>query len=306
MFRIRFHGRGGQGMKLASRILGDAFFAEGYEVQDAPRYGAERRGAPVFAYVRASRERIHERGIIARPDLIVIADETLVPIPTAGVLQGISSRTVVLINSDLPAASWRDRMKVEASIITLPVFDIVKERSELPYIGAMCAGAAARLTGVVRRESLHRAIEQQIAPFGTAALAGNLMQSLRAFYALAPYVGAVKEGGDTSAAQYIPPEWIDLPADSVDVSAPDVTAAATSVQAKTGLWRTLRPVIDYAKCNRCSWICSTYCPDSAIAVQEDHTPQIDYDHCKGCLVCVAICPPHAIAALPEHGARHAA
>ncbi len=55
MYRIRFHGRGGQGMKTAGRILGSAFFAEGFEVQDAPRYGAERRGAPLFAYVRASR-----------------------------------------------------------------------------------------------------------------------------------------------------------------------------------------------------------------------------------------------------------
>jgi hypothetical protein len=35
MFRIRFHGRGGQGMKTASRIPGTAFFEAGYEVQDA-------------------------------------------------------------------------------------------------------------------------------------------------------------------------------------------------------------------------------------------------------------------------------
>ena len=71
MFRIRFHGRGGQGMKTASRILGSAFFLEGYEVQDAPRYGAERRGAPIFAYVRASRKAINERGVIQHPDLVV-------------------------------------------------------------------------------------------------------------------------------------------------------------------------------------------------------------------------------------------
>ena len=37
LYRIRFHGRGGQGMKTASRILGTAFFLEGFEVQDAPR-----------------------------------------------------------------------------------------------------------------------------------------------------------------------------------------------------------------------------------------------------------------------------
>ena len=67
MYRIRFHGRGGQGMKTASRILGSAFFNEGFEVQDAPRYGAERRGAPIFAYVRADRSEIRERGVILRP-----------------------------------------------------------------------------------------------------------------------------------------------------------------------------------------------------------------------------------------------
>ena len=49
MYRIRFHGRGGQGVKTASQILSSALFLEGFEVQDAPRYGAERRGAPIFA-----------------------------------------------------------------------------------------------------------------------------------------------------------------------------------------------------------------------------------------------------------------
>jgi len=300
MYRVRFHGRGGQGMKVASRILGNAFFAEGYEVQDAPRYGAERRGAPIFAYVRAARRKIDERGVITCPDLVVIADETLVPLPAAGVLQGLTATTVVLINSDEPGTVWRERLKIDARIVTLPVFDVVKEREELPYISAMCAGAAARLVGVVRRESLHRAIEQEIALFGAGALAANVTQALRAFYALAPYAGLVKESADRPSVGDTPPQWIELSAESSEVAAPDIRAVATSVQSRTGLWRTTRPVIDYARCNRCSWICSTFCPDSAIAVEPDHTPRIDYDHCKGCLVCVAVCPPHAIAATPEH------
>ena len=84
MYRIRLHGRGGQGMKTASRILGTALFAEGFDVQDAPRYGAERRGAPIDATVRASRGPIHERGRVTRPDLVIVGDETLVPVATAG------------------------------------------------------------------------------------------------------------------------------------------------------------------------------------------------------------------------------
>jgi len=46
-------------------------------------------------------------------------------------------------------------------------------------------------------------------------------------------------------------------------------------------------------------VCSEFCPDSAIKVGADGRPEIDYDHCKGCMVCVAQCPPHAIAAVPE-------
>jgi pyruvate ferredoxin oxidoreductase gamma subunit len=93
MVRIRFHGRGGQGIKTASRILGTAFFRAGFEVQDAPVYGAERRGAPMFAYVRAAREPIRERGLIAHPDLVVVADETLAGIPAANVLLGLHACT---------------------------------------------------------------------------------------------------------------------------------------------------------------------------------------------------------------------
>jgi len=78
--------------------------------------------------------------------------------------------------------------------------------------------------------------------------------------------------------------------------------AATSELSNTGLWRTLRPVIDDGHCNRCSWVCSTLCPDSAIHVDADHRPRIDYDHCKGCMVCVAVCPRHAIRAVSEREA----
>lgn len=49
MIRVRFHGRGGQGAKTASRIVGTAAFLQGYTAQDSPIYGAERRGAPVAA-----------------------------------------------------------------------------------------------------------------------------------------------------------------------------------------------------------------------------------------------------------------
>jgi len=83
MLRIRFHGRGGQGMKTASRIVGSAAFAAGFVVQDAPVYGAERRGAPMAAFTRIARQPILERGAITYPDLVVVADDTLLTEPAA-------------------------------------------------------------------------------------------------------------------------------------------------------------------------------------------------------------------------------
>jgi pyruvate ferredoxin oxidoreductase gamma subunit len=301
MFRIRFHGRGGQGMKTASRILGTAFFREGFEVQDAPRYGAERRGAPIFAYVRAAREPIHERGVITRPDLVIVADDSLIAVPAAGVLPGIGDATVLLVNSNEAPDVWKDRLELRCRILTLPLRIAVGERAQLPFIGAACAGAAARLTGAIARERLAPAIGEEVGPYGEDAVRRSLDAALASYDGMEEHEGLVREGAGSAATDYRRPEWVDLPLEAVEVAAPDIHAAATSEQAKTGLWRTQRPVIDYTRCNRCSWICSTLCPDSAIDVDADHTPRIDYEHCKGCMVCVAVCPAHAIHAEPEHG-----
>ena len=300
MYRIRFHGRGGQGMKTASRILGTAFFLEGYEVQDAPRYGAERRGAPIFAFVRADKQTVNERGIITHPDLVVVADDSLVAVPAAGVLAGVDEHTVLLINSDESAETWKHRLNLSCRIITLPAE--AEDRAELRFIGATCTGAAARLLGVISRETMKQASHEELAELGTGVVETNLGKALDAYDSMQAHAACVSTTEDVDANEYNKPAWIDLPFDDARISAPDIHAAANSVEVRTGLWRTLRPVIDYERCNKCWWVCSTFCPDGAIKVT-DRTPEIDYDHCKGCMVCVAQCPPHAIEAIPEQQAQ---
>jgi pyruvate ferredoxin oxidoreductase gamma subunit len=289
-------------MKTASRILGTALFTEGFEVQDAPRYGAERRGAPISAYVRAARDPIHERGVIVRPDLVIVADDSLVSVAAAGVLVGIDARTVLLINTHEPAATWRKRLNHAGSVFILPASDDVPDRAALPYAGAACAGAAARLLGVIRRDTLLDAVGEELGSHSTAVVDANRQRAGEAFDRLEPHAGVVYEREEPIALGYDRPAWIDLPFDSADVSAPVIHGALTSVEVKTGLWRTMRPRIELDHCHRCWWVCSTLCPDGAIRVKNDGSPEVDYDHCKGCLVCVAVCPHHAIEAVPEHGA----
>jgi pyruvate ferredoxin oxidoreductase gamma subunit len=302
MIRIRFHGRGGQGMKTASRVLGSACFLSGYEVQDAPRYGAERRGAPIFAFVRVDDRPIWERGVITRPDLTVVADPSLISIQSAGVLAGLDEHSLLLVNSPEPPEVWQDRLGLRGRVIGFNAGELAEERSDLPLVGVSCAAAAARLLGFVTLDRLEQAIRDELAALGDAVLGRNLDKARIAFEQLAAWSGQVAPGPATAADAEVPPDWVELPFEEARISAPTIHAALTSEAVPTGLWRTLRPVIDYARCNRCWWVCSAFCPDGAIRV-EDGTPRIDYDHCKGCLVCVAQCPPHAIDTVPEADLR---
>lgn len=306
MYRIRFHGRGGQGIKTAARVLGAALFAEGFDVQDAPVYGAERRGAPMSAHVRADRAPIRERGPIANPDLVVVADESLAPLPAAGVLLGVCPDTVVLVLSAEVSATWRSRLALGGPVFALPTVQLPGVEPSQAQVGIAAAGAAARLLGVIGRQSLAQAIGEELAPLGAASVQANSERALAAYDALAAHTGTVREGRAIAAAGYAVPEWIELANEPLEIAAPHIHAAATSVISATGAWRSLRPVIDYQHCNRCTWVCSTLCPDSAIGVDARGMPRIDYEHCKGCMICVAVCPPHAIRAEPERAVVEAA
>jgi pyruvate ferredoxin oxidoreductase gamma subunit len=153
--------------------------------------------------------------------------------------------------------------------------------------------------GVISLTSLREAVGNELAPLGEAMVEKNMDKALEAFDLMADHAGCVAEGERISAETYKSPDWVDMPFEDARVSAPAIREPATSVEVKTGLWRTMRPVIDYNRCNRCWWICSTFCPDSTISVDDEGYPQIDYGHCKGCMICVARCPRHVIEAIPE-------
>lgn len=295
MFRIRFHGRGGQGMKTASRILGTAFFLEGYEVQDAPRYGAERRGAPMFASVRVSRDPINERGLVHSPDLVVSADSSLLTMPAAGVLTGCTSSTVLLIEASASFSVEEKTAGFKGRLITLNTSDKLKNA----YFSSFWSGAATRLCGVVSKESLEKAVYEELAYLGEEIVTANLESAFAGWSQVNAYPGSVKEGEAHPKIKKEPPAWINLKPDPVHIASPVVRQAETSRNIKTGLWRTMRPVIDYSKCKQCWWNCSVFCPDSAITLNADGFPVINYDHCKGCLICASECGGKAIRVLPE-------
>jgi pyruvate ferredoxin oxidoreductase delta subunit len=76
------------------------------------------------------------------------------------------------------------------------------------------------------------------------------------------------------------------------------TPAQRGLPLRTGLWRTLKPVIDKDACRRCG-TCWMYCPDDAIKKTEEGFYEVDYEYCKGCGVCSEECPFGAIKMVRE-------
>ncbi|HLC40748.1 MAG TPA: 2-oxoacid:acceptor oxidoreductase family protein [Methylomirabilota bacterium] len=149
MIRIRFHGRGGQGMKTASRVVGTAALLDGFIAQDSPVYGAERRGAPMTAHTRIARETILERGLIANPDLVVVADDTLLDDPSVEPLTGTSSEGVLLLSSAHSPDELREHTGYQGVIEARDLLALALEHvGSAAGVSTALAAAACKLLGL--------------------------------------------------------------------------------------------------------------------------------------------------------------
>jgi pyruvate ferredoxin oxidoreductase delta subunit len=92
--------------------------------------------------------------------------------------------------------------------------------------------------------------------------------------------------------------WQELPIGGL------IPVAGNAEQYRTGGWRIFRPVLDPVKCTDCA-TCWFYCPDSAVLFEGQRMLGFDLDHCKGCGLCAAVCPPKiaAIAMIEEGDAQ---
>jgi len=62
-----------------------------------------------------------------------------------------------------------------------------------------------------------------------------------------------------------------------------------SYTATVASWRVIKPVYNRDVCIDCQ-NCWVWCPDTSIISRDKQMLGIDYDHCKGCGVCVEVCP----------------
>lgn len=162
MIEIRFHGRGGQGTVVASKILADALAKEGNYVQAYPEFGVERRGAPVFAFIRIDNKPIYDKSKIYNPDHVVVVDPTLVE--AIDVTEGLKDGGYIIINSDKPPQHFK--FPGQFKVFTIDATEIaVKHRLgtlATPIVNTAITGAVTNILKLTSLESLVAAIREGV------------------------------------------------------------------------------------------------------------------------------------------------
>jgi len=289
--RVRFHGRGGQGAKTASRILGDAAFNDGHYAQDFPIYGAERRGAPVSAFTRFSEEQITERGFIFSPDIVAVMDDSLINDPIANPFAGLRKGGVAIVNTTKDSGMILPDRK-DVTVIPLDLTGQALKTLGRPVLSSAIAAAVSRVAGI-KEQAILKAVESELRDIGLsdAVVEKNEQLATEVYAELKPMKILTEEV--QSRVELVPMTII-----ASGTGVEQVLRTGNSASRHTGNWRTFKPTIDYAKCTDCM-ICYAYCPESAMSVGADGRVRIDYDNCKGCMICMTECPLRAISQTRE-------
>jgi len=162
MVEIRFHGRGGQGTVVASKILADAISKEGNYVQAYPEFGVERRGAPVFAFIRIDDKPIYDKSKIYTPDHVVIVDPTLVE--AIDVTEGLKDGGWIIINSEKKPEEFNYPNKYKVATINATQI-AAKHRlgtRAAPIANTAIVGAVVKILKLAKLESVLEAVKEGV------------------------------------------------------------------------------------------------------------------------------------------------
>lgn len=158
MNEIKFHGRGGQGVVMASQMTGMAFFKAGMYPQCYSLFGGERRGAPLVSFLRVDSERILLKCDIKKPNELLYFDTTLINEEEIRELMAPGSK--ILINTSADSGAFKG-----LSDFTLGLIDALGVAESLALghvINTTVIGAYCCFTGHFSMEHLEDAVQEMV------------------------------------------------------------------------------------------------------------------------------------------------
>jgi pyruvate ferredoxin oxidoreductase gamma subunit len=249
------------------------------------------------AFTRIARAPIRERGAIIRPDLVVVADDTLLGDPAAQPLAGCDRESTALINSTKDVDQLRQTASGPVGRILVADFTALAldKTASLASLSTALGVVAIHLVGLTPADALV-GVEEELTGYLTAPQRAANLEVARTVSALVSQWEPLRERHERLTITTAP--LADVPFEPPRTAAPSIYSAGNSPQRRTGNWRQYRPVLHAELCTRC-WVCFVRCPEAAISLAPDDSPVVDYEQCKGCLLCVHECPTHALTAEKE-------
>jgi pyruvate ferredoxin oxidoreductase gamma subunit len=153
LIEIRWHGRGGQGAVSSAELLARAAINEGKYASAFPAFGAERRGAPVVAFLRInSKQPIRTRAEIDQPDVVVVLDPRLLRL--VKVTSGLKGEGILIINTTQTVEEVKSKLEAKWRVAIINATGIANELLGVPIVNTAMIGALVKATGVVELDSL--------------------------------------------------------------------------------------------------------------------------------------------------------
>ncbi|MBP1730549.1 MAG: pyruvate ferredoxin oxidoreductase, gamma subunit [Deltaproteobacteria bacterium] len=173
MLEIKFYGRGGQGVVIASQILARAFFLMDMYPQCYSLFGGERRGAPVASFLRVDKEQILLKCEIKRPDHMIYLAPDL--IDGNEIRAALKPHGLILINNPFSKETFPELREYNRAIID--AFSIAEEMGLGNTINTAIVGAYCRANENIPMSCLEQAIEETV----PAKVEANIEAARRAY-----------------------------------------------------------------------------------------------------------------------------
>ncbi|MFW9946261.1 MAG: 2-oxoacid:acceptor oxidoreductase family protein [Candidatus Odinarchaeota archaeon] len=186
IIEITFHGRGGQTAITASQLLAELAYEKGFKDAIAiPIIGAERRGAPIQAFTKLSKDKpIKTYDSVVNPHFILVFDTSLLDIPR--VQDTIKDGVTIVANSKDTFDTNKFGKNIKLYIIDATGICIKREfmHASGPILNIPMLGAFGKITGYYDLEIMEKVIKKQ---FGVKRLDKNMSVAKDAYE-------SVKEG----------------------------------------------------------------------------------------------------------------
>jgi len=152
--QLRFCGLGGQGLVLGGVILGHAAIHDGKYVAGSDSYGVRVRGGFALSDVVISDEPIVYPHVMEADILVPMAQEAY-----EDHIESVAPGAFVIFDDQMVESRPRDNVKQVGIPATSSA---IKELNQQQAANIVMLGALVAVTGIVSRESLEKAVEQNV------------------------------------------------------------------------------------------------------------------------------------------------